>query len=186
MPVVWRRRKDLQPDKERSTQQTLQVEHLSLAEDLKPLQIAYERCYIEARLWFYVSIVAAIIATFTTIALGVLIVNFVIWRGSTTSSLVETLAAAVSSMINGVITYLVFSQKKYANERLDSYAYRISKMVDEDEDEERRGNLIGLVLSSHLSQEEQSKLIKEIIVSSQRKRPTRLPEQSLVERMPEL
>lgn len=128
-----------------------------------PLERTYEQCSIEAKSWFYVSVVAAIVATITTIVMVVIIVNFILLRGLTSATFTATLASVITSMINGVITYLVFSQKRYANERVDSYADKIKSKVDEEADGEKIRTLIEIVLDSHLSKDDQSNLIKEII-----------------------
>jgi hypothetical protein len=140
------------------------ISAVSLASDAGgPLERAYVQCYLEARYWFYVNIVAVIVATLVTLVVVGVIVQFVLFGSLSSSSLVATLASAVSSMINGVITYLVFTQKRYANERLDAYAQRISKKDREEGSEEKIRRLIAIVLDSHLSKEEQSELIKQII-----------------------
>lgn len=131
--------------------------------DYGPLEKTYGQCYIEARCWFYVSVIAAIVATITTIAIVIVIVQFILLKGLTSTTFTATLASVISSMINGVITYLVFSQKRYANERLDSYADRINKKMNEEANGEKIRKLIEIVLESHLSKEDQSSLIKEII-----------------------
>jgi hypothetical protein len=131
--------------------------------DYKPLEKTYEQCYGEARSWFYVSIIAAIVATATTIAIVIVIVNFIFLKGLDATTFIATLASVVSSMINGVITYLVFSQKRYANERMDNYADKISKKMNEELNGEKIRKLVEIVLESHLSKEDQSNLIKEII-----------------------
>jgi hypothetical protein len=131
--------------------------------DYKPLEKTYEQCYMEARCWFYVSIVAAIVATITTIAIVIIIVNFILLKGLTSTTFTATLASVISSLINGVITYLVFSQKRYANERMDNYADKINKKMNEEANGEKIRKLIEIVLESHLSKEDQSSLIKEII-----------------------
>ena len=131
--------------------------------DYKPLEKTYEQCYAEARSWFHVSIISAIVATITTIAIVIIIVNFVFLRNMDSTTFISTLASVISSMINGVITYLVFSQKRYANERMDNYADKISKKMNEELNGEKVRKLIEIVLESHLSKEDQSNLIKEII-----------------------
>jgi hypothetical protein len=131
--------------------------------DYKPLEKTYEQCYDEARSWFYVSIIAAIVATVTTIAIVIVIVNFIFLKNLDSTTFMATLASVVSSMINGVITYLVFSQKRYANERMDNYADKISKKMNEELNGEKIRKLVEIVLESHLSKEDQSNLIKEII-----------------------
>lgn len=131
--------------------------------DYGPLEKTYEQCSIEARCWFYVSIIAAVVATITTIVIVIIIVQFILLKGLTSTTFTATLASVISSMINGVITYLVFSQKRYANERLDNYADRINKKRNEEANGEKIRKLIEIVLESHLSKEDQSSLIKEII-----------------------
>src|SRR5436309_3006487 len=100
--------------------------------DYKPLEKTYEQCYGEAQCWFYVSVIAAIVATITTIAMVIIIVNFILLKGLTSTTFTATLASVITSMINGVITYLVFSQKRYANERMDNYADKINKKMNEE------------------------------------------------------
>jgi hypothetical protein len=131
--------------------------------DYRSLEKTYDQCYIEARCWFYVSIIAAIVATITTIAIVIIIVNFILLNGLTSTTFTATLASVISSLINGVITYLVFSQKKYANERLDNYAEKINRKMNEEANGEKIRKLIEIVLESHLNKEDQSGLIKEII-----------------------
>lgn len=131
--------------------------------DYRPLEKTYEQCDIEARCWFYVSIIAAVVATIITIAIVVIIVNFILLKGLTSTTFTATLASVITSMINGMITYLVFSQKRYANERMDNYADKINKKMNEELNGEKVRKLIEIVLESHLSKEDQSSLIKEII-----------------------
>ena len=57
----------------------------------------------------------------------------------------------------------MFYQKRYANERMDNYADKISKKMNEELNGEKIRKLIEIVLESHLSKEDQSNLIKEII-----------------------
>jgi len=128
-----------------------------------PLERTYEQCYREAKSWFYVSVVAAIVASITMIVMIVIIVNAILLRGLTSVTFIATLASVITSMINGGITYLVFSQKRYANERVDSYADKINCKVNEEADGEKIRTLIEIVLESHLTKEDQSNLIKEII-----------------------
>jgi hypothetical protein len=128
-----------------------------------PLEQTYEQCYREARCWFYISTVTAIIATITTIAVVIIIVGFILLRGLTSSTFIATLASAITSMINGVVAYLIISQKRYANERLDTYADKMQRKANDEEDSEKIRRLVDIVLESHLSKEDQSNLIKEII-----------------------
>jgi uncharacterized membrane protein (DUF106 family) len=131
--------------------------------DYGPLEQTYMQCATEARWWFYVSIVAAIVAAVITLTIVCMIVNFILLKGLDSISLTATLTSIITSLINGVITYLVFSQKRYANERVDSYAERINRKASEEENGEKLRELIAIVLDSHLSREDQSNMIKEII-----------------------
>ncbi|QBD78536.1 hypothetical protein EPA93_22080 [Ktedonosporobacter rubrisoli] len=127
-----------------------------------PLEQTYDQCSIEARSWFYVSVLAAIAATITTIVMVIELIYFILTTDKA-FLFVPTLSSMVTSMITGVITYLVFSQKRYANERVDSYADKINEKADEASNAEKMRDLIEVVLESHLSKEDQSYLIKEII-----------------------
>ncbi len=129
---------------------------------LEPLRVKCKECHIEAKCWFYASLISAIIATLSIICLVALTVYFVLSKDIASSQIIKIMLVSGQSVITGAVTTLIFVGKRYADRNEKFYLLKLDERLHMKSNEEVK-DLINIIIDSHFDRQVQSELIQSII-----------------------